>query len=500
MFLFLNNRNKNIILPFVFIIIILFRINNSHCYLILPFKRTNIPIINSKTFDNPIEDILSKISLNTIYTTISIGNPRTNIDFYFSMEEYISTVNINSCLKNSSSSYNPSNSNSLKNIQDINNSILSNEECSVYNNLDLTENITLNTFQFYLMKNNDKIENNNLIELNKYCGTIGLRRFSSNYAFDKESFIYQLKKNNIIDSYSWGIFFFNQEKLYNIDNDIQEQYDGFFITGITMNDNIDIFDVELVNNVYAEEGSLYWTMYFDRIFYYEKVNNSIEYISTNNTRVEFIIDLNYIICDEQYYKDIKKIYFQQFFDNNTCYEEKSYKKDGGYTYMIICDLSFKKNKRSFPGIYFYSEQLCFAFNLYHEDVFYEYNNKIYFLIVYKDSIKNFWRLGKIFLEKYPFMFDYDKKIISYVHLKKTWKPKNRTKKQKNKIKENSENKNNNNINIKDYILLILLIIGIFIGVFIGKRIWNKNKKLKANELEEKYKYLQPDKKEIGIIN
>ena len=33
----------------------------------------------------------------------------------------------------------------------------------------------------------------------------------------------------------------------------------------------------------------------------EKINNSVEYIYKNNTKVEFIIDLNYIVSDEQYY-------------------------------------------------------------------------------------------------------------------------------------------------------------------------------------------------------
>jgi hypothetical protein len=252
-------------------------------------------------------------------------------------------------------------------------------------------------------------------------------------------------------------------------------------------------------------------MYFDRIFYYEKVNDTFEYLYTNNTRVEYIIDLNYIISDEQYYIELKKVYFQKFFDNNTCHEEKSYKEGEGYTYMIICDISFKNYQNSFPGVYFYSEQLFFAFNLYPEDVFYEYNNKIYFLIIHKDSITNFWRLGKIFLKKCPFMFDYDKKIISYVHLNRTWQPKKNEKKkqEKNENNENNEkggsgeNETKNFGNIKDIILIILLIIGILFGIFLGKRIWNKKQKLKANELEEEnYQYIQTNKKEkeIGMIN
>ena len=140
--------------------------------------------------------------------------------------------------------------------------------------------------------------------------------------------------------------------------------------------------------------------------------------------------------------------------------------------MIICNINFKDCQKSFPNIYFYSEQLFFAFSLYSEDVFFEYNNKIYFLIVYKDSIKDYWKLGKIFLKKYPFMFDYDKKIISYVHLKKVWNQKKNTKKKKPNL--NNDRNNNKKINnIKEYILLVLLVVGIFIGLYFGKRIWNK---------------------------
>ena len=86
------------------------------------------------------------------------------------------------------------------------------------------------------------------------------------------------------------------------------------------------------------------------------------------------------------------------------------------------------------------------------------------------------------------MFDYDKKIISYVILKKGWKPKNNTKIHKKDVKIEKQYKN-----IKEYILLILLFVGIIIGVLLGKRIWNKNNKLKANELEQNYKYIEQDR-------
>ena len=397
MYFILNHKNNNIFFSYC-ILTVCFLIKKSNNYIVLPFKITNIPFnITNEAIDNPIEDFLSKININKIYTQISLGDRSKSIDFYFSMNEYITSIDKNTCLKYSKSSYMPLNSKNYKIIQKEENSILSNEKCSIYKDLDLTENITFNTFRFFLLKNSSLNQNNNnLIEKNKYCGKIGLRRFSDNSLIDKESFIYNLKKNNIINSYSWGIFFFNAEDLYNIDDNTQEKYDGFFIAGVTSDDNIDIFNTDFVCTVYAEEDSLYWAFNFDRIFYYEKINDSIEYISTNNTRVELIIDLNYIICDEIYYKDIKNIYFKKYFDNNTCYEEKLFKKGEGYTYMIICELSFRNYKKTFPNIYFYSEQLFFAFNLRQDDVFYEYNNKIYFLVVYKDSIKNYWKLGNIF--------------------------------------------------------------------------------------------------------
>ena len=208
MYFILISNIKNINIS-KYILIISFLINSSNNYIVLPFKTTNIPINNiNKISDNPIEDFLSKININKIYTSISLGTPENNIDFYFSMNEYITSIDLNSCLINSKSTYNPSYSKSFKNIQNLNNFKLSNEQCSIYNDLNLTDIITFNTFEFYLRENGNDINNLNLIELNKYCGTIGLRRFSSNSIFDKDSFIYNLKKNNIINSYSYGIFFF----------------------------------------------------------------------------------------------------------------------------------------------------------------------------------------------------------------------------------------------------------------------------------------------------
>ena len=475
--------NINLLIIFTFF-------NISQNFIILPFKTTKIfPNAINIEKDNEIEKILSIINSDIIYTPISFGTS-SSIDFYFSMEQYPTSINQNICFKGSESSYNPYDSESIKKV--VNN--LYNEKCSIYKDINLTENITINSFLFYLNKsiNNgeDFISNineiNYLKENNRYCGIIGLSRYPYISEHSLNSFIYNLKKYNYINSYSFGFFFFNNENKQKLDEEKTEHYDGFFIAGISYDDNIDIFDTNLASTVYAEEDTLNWAVNFERIFYYQKINETIEYISTNNTKVEFITDLNYIVSDEKYYTDIKKYYFQKFFDNNTCFEENA-KLKGINTFMIICNIKFKENMGTFPGIYFYREQFFFAFNLKHEDLFYEYNNKIYFLIMRKENIVNYWKIGKIFLKKYPFIFDYDKKIVSYVYLNKEWNP-NKTPKNKNNLSDkNSINKNAFN---KEYSIYFFLIIGVIIGIFIGKRIWSKKKKLKANELEEQYKYYE----------
>ena len=132
--------------------------------------------------------------------------------------------------------------------------------------------------------------------------------------------------------------------------------------------------------------------------------------------------------------------------------------------------------KNFPNLYLYSRELSFTFNLDYNDVFIEQNNKIYFLIIGKNKNKNekAWRFGIIFIKKYPFIFDHERKTIGFVNLDKFNKDNNIKRKNKE---------------IKDYFLYSLLFFGIIIGLFIGRRIWNKHRKLKANELEEKFEYI-----------
>ena len=85
-------------------------------------------------------------------------------------------------------------------------------------------------------------------------------------------------------------------------------------------------------------------------------------------------------------------------------------------------------------------------------------------------------MGRIFLKKYQFIFDNDQRIITYI--------------KKNKIKKEDNKKNNLNIVIILKIMLIaFLLIGFVAGIILGKNIWDKNRKKRANELtDDDYDY------------
>lgn len=469
----------------IFYIIILCIISYSYNYIILPFKTTNIPF-KDKENTTIIDNFLSQIDTNQLFTTLSFGNPAKNIDFYFSMEQLAFAVLSNHCLKGSYSTYNPTLSNTFKNQTPydktfgyISRACLATEKCTFYNDLKLSKNISFEEFKF-LFGNNTLPKNENS-DSERLCGNIGLLRYTSNEYLTMNNFIYYLKENNLTNSKKWGLFYFDKEISYNVDKDIQAKYDGLLIAGITNNSYLEIFKTENIFTQYGF-GSFFWSLTFNKIYYKDK---DYEYLCDNNTQVEFIIDLNYISCTRHYYDSIKQYFFKKYLDEKICTEEivkTTYEDDN---HLIVCSPEIKQYLNLFPKIYFFTENFQYIINLDYNDVFVEYNNKIYFLIMFKEALNTLWRVGKILLKKYPLIFDYDQRTISFVHLKKFGKlPDDDTK--------NKKTQKNNNIflNYKIYIVFVLLIIAVVLGIFIGKALWQKKRKIRANELDDNCEYIE----------
>ena len=164
----------------------------------------------------------------------------------------------------------------------------------------------------------------------------------------------------------------------------------------------------------------------------------------------------------------------------------------------------KANLKYFPTLYFFNVKYACTFNLDYNDLFIEINNKIYFLIVGKDMESNVWNLGKIFMKKYPFIFNEDKKTISFVYLNKFDKKDGQNKDMPN---DNTDNKDNDNSKIKQFfkdyyyiiILIICVIISVIFGIYIGRKIWKK-RRVRANELDDNVDYIEDVNNYKNIIN
>ena len=68
----------------------------------------------------------------------------------------------------------------------------------------------------------------------KYCGAIGLMQKHNEY------YLFVFKDEKIIDSYSWGMLFFDKESYY-LYNEVQNKYVGLYIAGINKEDYPNIF-------------------------------------------------------------------------------------------------------------------------------------------------------------------------------------------------------------------------------------------------------------------
>ena len=108
-----------------------------------------------------------------------------------------------------------------------------------------------------------------------------------------------------------------------------------------------------------------------------------------------------------------------------------------------------------------------------DDLFKDCGNYFLFMIIQQKNGFKIWTLGRIFMKKSEFYFDSHKKIIGYFET----------------VNMKSENKLNTNFfdKIKWYLFIV---VGIAVGIFIGKEIREKKRKLRANELEDNYEYLE----------
>ena len=150
--------------------------------------------------------------------------------------------------------------------------------------------------------------------------------------------------------------------------------------------------------------------------------------------------------------------------------------------------------KNFPTIYFLLREYNLIFSFNYKELFKLYNNRLYFLIIYKNSIRTSWSMGELFLRKYITSFNYDLKIITFY--------KNQVdeinKKTDQYYSEEFSDETNDKLNkgkklttsiASIIIILAVIIIILVIIIIVLIRELKKVKKSRVNEINDDYEYI-----------
>ena len=486
----------------IYIILFISLFNTSFEYLVVPFKNLNSKNPQSYNFKEISGEEFLEFSTNKLVSSISIGTPYKTLELYLTMNYRLFFIGKGYCLKTAESFYEPSISSSFNYkeeiypnpFNDLKNMKIGKDKCTIYNDYNLKSNITLENMQLYY--GNIAEYEDNIFDKNKVCGIMGFKfHYPDSYYGNFKGLEYVLKNCSISNFSSWTIEFFDEKK---------NNYDGYIILGALDNEylkvrDINPDDIEYTYNGY-NVGSLEWLINCQPIyFYYSKDNKTT--MSFDFSNVAFNIDVKYYFMTKEYFDLIKGSFFNKYLTKGICkiYSIKEFYLK--YKYILCDKASFQEEKKNFPTLYITNIGLNYTFELTYEDLFLEINNDILFLMFYDPWNPKIFKFGKNFLMKYNFIFQLDPRNIGFMNYAKK-EEKKEEQKEKERRQEIIEQKKK--MDIIWIIILSVLLVGIIIGVFVGKKIWDKNRKKRANELlDDDYEYKSTDNgenKDEAIIN
>ena len=415
--------------------IIIISIKSILSSVIIPFKN-NIQ-------DNLIRNIFENLYITKITSNLKLGTPLQEIELYIQLQEdHIIVINseseickkkkIKKCFNSESSDtfYTKDKEEYQINLPEVESAKRSKDK------LNLNSEITIKEIEFLLTNE----------ILYQKSGILGLRMPDEKAQFN---LIKQLKKNNIIDSY---IFFIDFPDKNNIN-------EGQIIIGQYPHD----YNKKKYNKDNIEQRQVSYTptktLGQDYIFQCKKIFYGDNLI-VKEQDISFIFESELFRASFKLKEILEEDFFNKYYKKNEC-EVKIYKESiiKNLTY-IVCKNTIDISKMK--PMKFQVEDFLEDIILTPEDLFFEVNNDLVFLIYFEDYWKMKWTFGYNFFRKYMVYFDQDNKMIGF-YLKK---------------------KGENGISIFTIFFCIFL-FGVII--FLGYNIYQlmkKRKKLKAKELIE----------------
>ena len=472
-----------------FLIIISFNLSNctdNKLSISLPYKILD----RSRNYQSK-ESIYISLDKTYFYTLFEMGSPAKKIPIFYTFDN--SSLSLNSELSiNLESSYNPSNSKNFK--------LLDNNKVQDDLILDIDNEITLYNFTFLYSG-----------ELNKNCyGFIGLQNFFREFiskSSEKPIFLNQLKELGIINYLSFsinqtsndtGFINFNLEPYEYAPELYSDQNKHImFVNGIESKD------------INSALGEYLWNMEISLV-HYKNHENKIITVNTDHYELgdkQYATILNpasgLIKGPLSFYNLINKDFFKDFIKNNICASSTVNKLSFYY-----CDAKYKnKLKEKFPNLNLYHQELDYKFVLEFDDLFYEINGTLYFLVCYDKGISgddaftkiSEWVLGRPFFKKYQLSFDVEKKLIifyenlsGYPHIQKEKAKKEKETKLKETNKEDEDDSYVEKLLPKKNLTFIALAIFIiFVAMFcISYKLRADHKKFEEEKDNEQEKAVE----------
>ena len=444
---------------FYIIYLLAYLIDIKNYEIIIPFNSQLSEISDDLNSPQFIESLIN----NKLFTNVEIGTPPQKMQFMLDFNNYDSFVIHKNKFDNySSSTFNIVNKQVRYYTSDYHYSYEASDLVSFEKNI---SNFSLNFFHVINPKNEPYTNNPGILGF----GISQLRNLNF-----KKSFLDQLKGKKLINNYQYTLIFndnnFNGKII--IEKDI---YDDF------PEENF-VYDYSIFTNEYTY--IYYWGWKYMSSYY----NSEPLEIQNIYLRPELGINL---ASDK-----VKNIFRNKFFESYIKQEKCEERLYNNY-YFFYCSKDVNINE--FGKLEFILKRKNMTITFESKDLFYEYNNNLYFLIIFKGDIN----LGDIYLG-YPFFkiyntkFNPDSKIVGFYNIKIDYNPKEHN--EKNNIennkedndnnredevkKQNNKNKGHNNLRIDNntiwkiilvFALIIIILIVLFISFYVYRGIKRKTK-------------------------
>ena len=423
------------------------------------------------------QDFIKALTSNELYSKVKIGTPPQNFDFLIDFENYNTFVNKH---KNLGKNYPRFSDNTSSTFTYLGKKVY-------YPDSDFSHAINASD----IVTISDSLKNYNYtflhainlgnIEKNKYPGVIGFNSVQNDDPFHRESgLVYQLKTKNFIENYLFTLSF------------NENSFNGNIIIG---------------KNIYKDYTSENFTSDYCLITYeykyywgwnYMTVNLNSDLLDINEVKIR--PELGVIILNINYNDYFKKKFFEEKIKEGKCKE----------VYMMFSYYYCDKNVNIDIGeLSFEIKRKGLKFSLNSKDLFMEYNNKKYFLVLFDIHVdKKYAQLGYPFLKKYDLIFNLDNRQFGFYNFKIKYEYKRDNKNENNnnsKEKSDKDNINNNDNNkisedkksnnikntqnesfdSKKLILILLIIFFIILVIYFVFTLFRKyERKRKGKKFEE----------------